>query len=195
MEHIPAVPRPKRLAPRGFTLVEVLVVIGIVAILAALAAPSFTPTIERFRIHQATEALRSTLYFARSEAIKRGGNVIVQRLTTNGNNCTPDDSGGSGNTDWGCGWQVCTVTANATACAATDPVLQTFDTPVNIAALSNADAPIRFDRWGMVNPPFGFRLFPNHHRPTDGISDPATLGLCMTTGGRIRIVPKEDVPG
>lgn len=57
---------------RGFTAIELLVTIAILAVLAALAAPSFTPSLERWRVMQATEQLKSTLYFARSEAIKQG---------------------------------------------------------------------------------------------------------------------------
>ena len=40
----------------GFTAIELLVVVAIVAILTALAAPSFTPLIERWRVRQARES-------------------------------------------------------------------------------------------------------------------------------------------
>ena len=62
---------------QGFTAIELMVVVSIVAILAALAAPSFTPLIERWRVRSAIEHLTSTLYFARSEAIKRGGGITI----------------------------------------------------------------------------------------------------------------------
>jgi type IV fimbrial biogenesis protein FimT len=39
----------RRQAQYGFTVIELMVVVAIVAILAALAAPSFTPLIERWR--------------------------------------------------------------------------------------------------------------------------------------------------
>ena len=48
-------------SPRGFTLIEVMVVVSILAVLIAIAAPSFTPMIERWRVRQATEQLQSTL--------------------------------------------------------------------------------------------------------------------------------------
>ena len=72
----------------GFTAIELMVVIGILAVLAGLAGPSFTLMIESWRVRNATEALRSSLQIARSEAIKRGGMVAIQKLPNNINGCT-----------------------------------------------------------------------------------------------------------
>ena len=80
---------PAQQVQRGFTLIETLVVVAIAAVLAALAAPSFTPIVERWRIRSATESLQSALYLARSEAIKRGGSIAI------------DATGG-----WNTGWKV-----------------------------------------------------------------------------------------
>src|SRR5690606_27010438 len=43
---------------RGFTLLEVMVVVAIVAVLAAIAAPGFNPLIERWRVRQAVDGLQ-----------------------------------------------------------------------------------------------------------------------------------------
>ena len=72
----------------GFTAIELMVVVSIVAILAALAAPSFSPLIENWRVRESAEQLQSTLYYARSEAIKRGGQVLIQKIPNNTNGCT-----------------------------------------------------------------------------------------------------------
>ena len=90
------------LAPecRGFTSIELMVVTGIVAVLAALAGPSFSLMIESWRVRDATESLRSTLMLARSEAIKHGGQVAIEKLPNNTNGCTSASS----NQDWDCGW-------------------------------------------------------------------------------------------
>ena len=81
---------------RGFTAIELLVVIAVLAVLAALAAPSFVPLMEKWRVRQVSEALQSSLYFARSEAIKRGGGVAIHKLPNAGTSA-----------DWSSGWQIC----------------------------------------------------------------------------------------
>ena len=58
-----------RQANLGFTMIELMTVVAIMAILLALAGPSFTPLIERWRVRDSAETLTSTLYYARSEAI------------------------------------------------------------------------------------------------------------------------------
>ena len=50
---------------------------------------------------------------------------------------------------------------------------------------------IIFNRYGLVDGPYlGFNLVPHNQ----SISHPATRGLCMGSGGRIRTVQSEKVP-
>lgn len=60
---------------RGFTLVELITVISIVAILATVAAPSFRQLIATQRIRSAASALVESLWVARAEALKRNAQV------------------------------------------------------------------------------------------------------------------------
>lgn len=62
---------------RGFTLIELMAVVMIVAILATLAGPSFSGAILNSRIRTGTFELYSSLTFARSEAIKRNTDVDI----------------------------------------------------------------------------------------------------------------------
>jgi type IV fimbrial biogenesis protein FimT len=65
------------LASHGFTLVELLVTIAVLAILVSLSAPSFTAMIRNNRLTAVSNEITGSLNFARSEAIKRAANVTV----------------------------------------------------------------------------------------------------------------------
>lgn len=56
---------------RGFTLIEMLATIGVMAILATLAAPSFLEIAERNRLVTYANDLISSINITRSEAIRR----------------------------------------------------------------------------------------------------------------------------
>ena len=153
----------QRTTERGFTLLEVMVVVAILAILAALAGPSFTPMIERWRVRSATEDLQSSLYFARSEAIKRGGGISV---------AAKDGA------DWSSGWQVKSGT----------DVVQNTDQPTGVVVSvtdseSKSLLSIDIDRWGKLEKtPLAFSLQPKGADP----SSAHTEMLCISLGGQIK---------
>ena len=173
---------------RGFTAIELMVTVSIMAVLLALAAPSFTPLIESWRVRQATEQLQSTLNYARSEAIKHGGRVAIQKIPNNTNGCTS----ATGNRDWDCGWIVCQDTNGNGTCNATEPVLQRIDAPAKVQITrTGGGASIKLNRWGLVDGTWlGFSLVPLDK----STSHPGARGVCMSSGGRIRVIPPESIP-
>ena len=62
---------------RGFTIIELMIVIVIVAIGVALAIPSFRDLIERKAVGGAAEAAYEQLQIARSHALKRSKAILV----------------------------------------------------------------------------------------------------------------------
>lgn len=75
--HRPAGFRRPRSRNTGFTLPELVVTVGIVSILAAIAAPSFSDLIASQRARTGASDLYLALAKARSEAIKRNANVTL----------------------------------------------------------------------------------------------------------------------
>lgn len=61
----------------GYTLAETMVVLGIGAIVAALATPNFSALLEGRKVRAGAEQLRDVLVLAGHEAMKRNAPVIV----------------------------------------------------------------------------------------------------------------------
>ena len=62
---------------QGFTLSELMITIAIVSIISALAAPSFSETIDKRRVDGVSEPVKSLLSFARSENISRQSDFFI----------------------------------------------------------------------------------------------------------------------
>ena len=66
-----------RTGSKGFTLLELMIVMVIVAIGVALAVPSYQDTLQKRRLTNAAESIASVLAQAQGEAIKRNETVAV----------------------------------------------------------------------------------------------------------------------
>lgn len=184
---MPNLPLIRRHFSRGFTAIELMATVAILAVLAGLAAPSFNPIIERWRVRQVSEELQSTFYFARSEAIKRGGNVTILR-SDDGGGCT---AVGTDTSLWSCGWIVFADLDNDGEQDSGEDTLQTAPAPnkVNVQFTNTSDAkltdPIKVDRWGRFSSTnaaidFAFRLTPKSGSAASASS------ICVSSSGRIK---------
>jgi type IV fimbrial biogenesis protein FimT len=168
---------------RGFTLLELMVTVTIVAILAALAAPSFTRLIADNNLSTQVNSLLADLRFARSEAIKRGINITLCPSSTS-LNTTATCSG----SDWRTGW-IAFIDADANNSRAnTETILRRQEAfAAGASIVSNNPTPIsslRFNAEGRIPGGMGALNF----TAVNNIA-PNRL-LCISVTGRVRVVEK-----
>lgn len=109
----------------GFTIIEALVVVAVIAILTTVATPSFIGVIARHRAKSAASDLQITLFRARSEALKRNANVTVSPVSSN----------------WQNGWQILD---------AASVVLESYPAPKGVS-IAGAPASVVYQSSGRVS--------------------------------------------
>jgi type IV fimbrial biogenesis protein FimT len=77
---------------RGFTLIELMVAVALVAIVMMIGVPSFQESIERNRLTTQANDFISSLSIARSEAVRRGKAVTVCK-SSDGSTCNAAAAG------------------------------------------------------------------------------------------------------
>ncbi|WP_284334777.1 GspH/FimT family pseudopilin [Comamonas sp. NoAH] len=165
---------------RGLTLIELMLTLAVLAILMAIAAPSFTPMMERWQANQAVDELESVLAFARSESIRRGGGLSLLRIAQRGA-CKAADN------EWQCGWTLAIDVDQDGSADNDQATLRQSSSSYNnlvISASANSDA-ILIDRWGTLSLLDAGNIFVLSASPTDQPSA-NTNKLCIQAGGLIR---------
>lgn len=79
----------------GFTLAEMMVTVAIMAVLLALAAPSFQTLIRNAKIRTTADSMQAGLQLARSEALRRNAHVSFWLVDSLGASCMRSASGTS----------------------------------------------------------------------------------------------------
>jgi prepilin-type N-terminal cleavage/methylation domain-containing protein len=108
---------------RGFSLIEIMVAIGIVAIIAGVGVPSLSGILKNIKINAISSALVASLQQARGEAIKSNRGVLVCPSNSAATDC-------AGSTDWGInGWLLCYDSDADSIC---DPSTDTLPNPIRV---------------------------------------------------------------
>lgn len=184
-------------APRrhqGFTLIELLVTIAIVAILAALAAPSFQTFIVRNTFSSIGNEFSGSILKARNEAVTKNiCTTMCMSITTEND---PPSCAIAGN-DWQLGWMVFLnpdCNAALTTPAAEDLILvrKTGSTQYRLDS-QRESPPRRID----FNPHGYTRLtqadeFNLIYIPSTDLTSAYGFNICLSQMGRTRSVPHSD---
>ena len=166
---------------RGFTLIESMVVLSVLAVLASLAAPSFADFTRRLRVDSVREQFIGSMNLARTEAIRQGRNVVMRRIEP----CAVANAA----TEWYCGWNVFVDLDNSRTHDAGEPLLREVRGDANVLIQRTnpvSGAFIQFTRFGL--PDHGnisFRIFPAGQEAEDPAN---TQRICISSAGRARTV-------
>ena len=146
--------RSKQATPAyGFALLEALTAVAIIGVLAAIALPSFQAVSARLKVRSTVDALTTSFYLARVEAIKRGGHVTLTKTPDSADCSTVKAS------LWSCGWTVFADDDDDGIREASEEMLQANSTPPGIEVTQTAGRKaISFNAWGVfpANAGLGF---------------------------------------
>ncbi|MGR5147633.1 GspH/FimT family pseudopilin [Photobacterium alginatilyticum] len=94
---------------QGFTLLELLITLSVITVLLTTAAPSFTSTLEHYKLRRLVNQLATNLHLARTEAVRTNQTIYVHNVnmssSTNSGWCVVMTSnaatpGGCSASDW-----------------------------------------------------------------------------------------------
>lgn len=129
----------------GFSMVELMVTVAIVAILAAIAFPSFESSLRSNSVATSSNELNGGLSLARSEALRNPAGAFICS-SANGTAC---------NGDWDDGWIVWADLNGDGLLTAADRVVRYVQSNDRLTATATAAGPgsstiLRFDRRGRL---------------------------------------------
>ena len=176
---------------RGLTAIELATVVTVLAVLSALAAPSFNNLIRTNQASGLVNTFMADMRFARSEAIRRGGAVVMCRSDApEAASPTCGSGSGPGGNGWVSGWLVFEDRDNSGAFNSGDQLLRvqaaipTVNTFLEAGGSSSTKFP--FTPTGRLRGVSSATQLQVGSSPTFSNSQQRTL--CVSPSGRVRVV-------
>lgn len=187
--HAPRITTFPGVRRRGFSAVELLVVLAIAGILVTLAVPSFQSLIQSNRVSSELSTLMGDLQFARAEALRTGQFVSIC-TSSNGSSCNLTTG------DWRGGWILFSdATGNRVVDSATgDTVLrvrQPFN-PSDTLQTNPVTNAIAFNRTGFAS---GLNQSVLLRGSATATGSPAIRCMLINVVGRLQIQTPAANPG
>jgi type IV fimbrial biogenesis protein FimT len=164
----------------GFTIIELLIVVTIVAIIAAVAAPSLRTMIITNQVRTVTSGLLNDIALSRSESSKRSQRVVM---------CASTDMSTCSGSAWGGGW-ISFVDANndqqRDTATTNEPLIRVKEAaPVSVKIITEPAglSMIGFRSFGIIDAAKTFTICP----VTPGTGIPGR-SITMNTMGRMQTV-------
>lgn len=133
---------------RGFTVIEAMTAVAILAILASIAGPGMSQFLAARRVEDAARRIGEDLAFARNEAVKRNSPVLMCAGASGTCAAAPAAA------DWATGWSVCYDPNADGACeasAADDPnPMRTLSAVTNTLTVTGPTSRLSFNPNGTI---------------------------------------------
>lgn len=176
---------------RGLTAVEVVTVIAILGVLAALAGPSFVNLIRSTQVSSLVNTFMADMRFARSEAIRRGGAIIMCRSDApEAASPTCGSGSGPGGNGWVSGWLIFEDRDNSNAFNTGDQLLRVQSAITNINTFlesgGSSSTKFEFTPTGRLKNLAGSTQLQVGSSPLFTNAQQRTV--CVSQSGRVRVV-------
>ena len=179
-----APPASPRAASRGFTLIELAVVLAIVAVLLRVATPGMSRVVAARALAVQASEFMAALRFARAQALARGAAVTICASA-------PDASApacqGRGAADWRSGWIVFADRDRRGAPNAHEPLLRVQQPLQRSGGVAGTRGSISFTAAGYATDAASRYVFSAPAAVSDA---PPALTVCVSKQGRPRLADR-----
>jgi prepilin-type N-terminal cleavage/methylation domain-containing protein len=90
-------PKTRIQTQRGFSLLEILVVVSIMLLMSAIAVPKVMQSIQAYRLNVAATSLQNIIEVTRFNAVRRNTQIMLRQTTLSGRTMFYVDLAGTGN--------------------------------------------------------------------------------------------------
>jgi type IV fimbrial biogenesis protein FimT len=162
----------------GYTAIELMVVVALIAIATAMALPHFSALVDRWRVQQGITDLQNVIRFANAQAIRTRSRVVIQAKPAT---CRSLQDAGN----WSCGLTVFQDINQNNTQDAGEPTLREVQEFHALTVMHSGASNVRlaYGPFGVpVANPGRFEVY-----PAASPDSPAAQTICLSFGGRIRV--------